>query len=500
MSFAGSIDFTDKDFDSLRVRLMAILAEVFPDWTDDALGNFGTILVEMFCFVGDNLTFYQDAQAGEAYIGTATQRQSLIRLAKLIGYAPAGRSAAQADVTFSLALVPTADVTIPEGTIVRTAGAGTPLEFRLLADATIPAATNPPQVVGTVENSVLTTVDVIANGLVSQRVTLGSTPFIRVVSLTASNGIYTRVDNFLQSRPDDRHYTVSTDAVDRATVQFGDGQNGELPTGTITILYTYGGGSIGNVARGTIRKVVGSFTDADSKPVSVSATNAEKASGGANAETTESIRANAPASLRVLTRTVAREDYEIAATTKTATARALMLTSDQDPAVPENTGYLFLVPEGGGLPSQALKDEVEAIFETRFEDGGLPKTVTFKLFVLDPLYLTVDIFAVIYLDAGASAATVAASIRANLDAFFAITLPDGAPNPDIDFGFAKNEELPLSTIMNVVRDTTGVRKLGDGPTEFLVNGDHRDVALGLREFPILGTVTLINGNTGDPLG
>lgn len=497
-----SIDYTDKDFDSLRARLLAMLRQQYPDWTDDAVGNFGTLLLEAWCFVGDVVTFYMDNAAAEAFIGTATQRSSLVKLAKLLGYEPAGRAAAQADVVFTLAAPPTGNVTIPEGTIVRTTGAGQVLEFRLLADVEIAAAANPPTGTGTCEHSVLHTNTLSASGLANQRVVLGSIPFVEVVSLTASNGIYAQVSDFLQSRVDDKHFTVAVDGQDKATVMFGNGTNGELPTGTITIIYTSGGGSIGNVAAGTLVKVAGSFTDDLANPVSVSCSNPAAASGGTNHETTESIRANAPASIRVLTRAVAREDYEIAAVEKMdgQVARALMLTSDQDPAVPENTGYLFVIPAGGGLPSTALKDDVEAIFDTPYEQGGLPKTVTFNLVALDPVYVEINIFAVVYLVAGASASVVADSIRSELETFFALTLANGAPNTEIDFGFASDGELPLSTITNIVRDVVGVRKLGEKLTDFLVNDVHADVELGLREFPVLGTVTLINGETGDPLG
>ena len=44
-----NLDYTDKDFASLRTRLFALIASVFPDWTDREVSNFGNILVEL-CF------------------------------------------------------------------------------------------------------------------------------------------------------------------------------------------------------------------------------------------------------------------------------------------------------------------------------------------------------------------------------------------------------------------------------------------------------------------
>jgi hypothetical protein len=69
------VDYTAKDFDALRSRLIALLQSVFPDWTDFDVASFGNVLLEMYAFVGDVLTFYQDSQARESRLVTATQAQ-----------------------------------------------------------------------------------------------------------------------------------------------------------------------------------------------------------------------------------------------------------------------------------------------------------------------------------------------------------------------------------------------------------------------------------------
>ena len=118
---AQATDYTDKDFDSLRLRLQNLVRSVFPEWTDFNVANFGNLLVELYAFVGDVLAFYQDNQARESRIATATQRKSLIALTKLLGFRPEGAKAATAEVVFSLAAVPVSPVTILKGTKVRTA-------------------------------------------------------------------------------------------------------------------------------------------------------------------------------------------------------------------------------------------------------------------------------------------------------------------------------------------------------------------------------------------
>jgi diketogulonate reductase-like aldo/keto reductase len=89
-----SVDYTDKDFDAIRARLIALIQSVFPDWTDFEVASFGNLLVEVYAYVGDVLTFYQDNLAREVRLATATQRKSVMALAKMLGCRLHGAQAA----------------------------------------------------------------------------------------------------------------------------------------------------------------------------------------------------------------------------------------------------------------------------------------------------------------------------------------------------------------------------------------------------------------------
>lgn len=503
------IEYLDKDFDSLLVRLQNVVQSVFPEWTDFNRGNFGNILLEAFAFVGDVNAFYQDAQARETRIVTARRRKNLLALGKLIGFEPKGSVPAQSDQTFTLDAVPVNDVIIPEGTIVRTAEVTDAIEFRLLADLTILAGTNPPTAIATVENSEEASDTFTSTDLPNQEFVLTQTPFIDTLPAASSGvtdavGTWTQVDSFLNSTSTDMHYTITVDENDRATIRFGNGTNGAIPSGTITVSYTIGGGVAGNVDAGRINRIVGSFTDVLANPVTVTTTNVDAASGGADRESNESIRQRAPETLRVLNRAVAREDFEIVARQVDGVARALMLTSNEDAAIAENAGTLFVIPTGGGLPSQALKDNVLAQFEGT--DPPFPMTLTFALTVSDPIYLDVTIQATVFFSNADAAfkASVAADIRQELTDYFASETSAGALNEAIDFGFGYKDadgnpsgEIPKSDVFNIVRDVEGVRKIGDLQSDFLINGEPRDLVIDVKEFPQLVSVVLIDGDTGD---
>jgi hypothetical protein len=500
LSRAG--DYTDKDFDSVRLRLQNLARSVFPDWTDYNVANFGNLLLELYAFVGDVLTFYQDNQARESRLLSATQRKNLIALAKLLGFRPAGARAATADQVFSLAAPPTADVLLRQGMRVLTASITEPVAFQLLADVVIPAGASPPIATGTVEHSEPQDELFASSGLPNQEVVLPATPYLDgSAEVVAGNGAYVEVVNFLGSAAIDRHFLVLVDQSDRATVRLGNGINGALPSGTTTVRYKTGGGARGNVNAGTLTKLEGTFTDANGNAVAVSATNPQPASGGTDRQTIAQIQALAPESIRVLNRSVSREDFEINARRLPEVARALMLSSNEDAGIAENTGILFVIPREGGLPSQALKDAVLHQVTVVF-----PSTLTFQVAVQDPVYRVVDVHATIHLRQGANAAVVRAAIRKALADFFVVSLPNGTPNPAVDFGFDVKDangdpagEVALSDVFNVVRDVPGVRKIGDGPGDFLLNGTRDDVLTGTREFPQLGAVELVNGDTGLPL-
>jgi hypothetical protein len=102
-----------------------------------------------------------------------------------------------------------------------------------------------------------------------------------------------------------------------------------------------------------------------------------------------------------------------------------------------------------------------------------------------------------------AAGSVRRGIQEALAAHFAVTRADRTPNPNVGFGWSLRGEdgqlqgeLPFSDIFNVVRDVSGVRKVGDGPADFLLNGKREGVPLSAHEFPRLGGVELRDGNTG----
>lgn len=80
------IDYLAKDYASFRQLILDRLSLIMPEWTERHVPDLGITLVELLAYTGDQLSYYQDTVATEAYLGTARQRVSVRRHAKLIDY------------------------------------------------------------------------------------------------------------------------------------------------------------------------------------------------------------------------------------------------------------------------------------------------------------------------------------------------------------------------------------------------------------------------------
>jgi hypothetical protein len=93
-----SIDYTSRDYYSLRQELISRVQARVPGWLGNDPSDFGVAIIEAFAYMGDILNYYIDRVANESYISTATQRDTLLNLASMYGYSPAGYLSAVTDI------------------------------------------------------------------------------------------------------------------------------------------------------------------------------------------------------------------------------------------------------------------------------------------------------------------------------------------------------------------------------------------------------------------
>ena len=80
------INYLAKDYASFRQLILDRLALIMPDWKERHVPDMGIALVELLAYVGDHLSYYQDAVATEAYLDTARRRTSVRRHVRLVDY------------------------------------------------------------------------------------------------------------------------------------------------------------------------------------------------------------------------------------------------------------------------------------------------------------------------------------------------------------------------------------------------------------------------------
>lgn len=99
---APLIDYMAKDYSSFRRLMLDRMATIMPDWKERNPADLGLALVETVAYAADQLSYYQDAVATEAYLGTARQRISVRRHARLLDYAMHDGCNARAWVCFEV--------------------------------------------------------------------------------------------------------------------------------------------------------------------------------------------------------------------------------------------------------------------------------------------------------------------------------------------------------------------------------------------------------------
>jgi hypothetical protein len=81
------INYLAKDYGAFRTVLLDRLNQLLPNWGSASEADMGVVMAELMAYVGDYLSYQQDAVATEAYIETARSRISLRRHALLVDYA-----------------------------------------------------------------------------------------------------------------------------------------------------------------------------------------------------------------------------------------------------------------------------------------------------------------------------------------------------------------------------------------------------------------------------
>lgn len=81
------INYTSKDFDTIRKDLVSYIKRYYPDtYKDFNQASFGSMMMDLIAMVGDNLSFYLDYNANESFMHTSLEFENVVMHAKQLGY------------------------------------------------------------------------------------------------------------------------------------------------------------------------------------------------------------------------------------------------------------------------------------------------------------------------------------------------------------------------------------------------------------------------------
>jgi len=331
---ASNLNVTELDFDQIKDNLKNFLKQQseFNDY--DFEGSGLSVLLDVLAYNTHYNAIAAHYSLNEAFLDSAQIRGNVTTRAKMLGYVPRSILAPKAIINFTVDASqfsgPKPEIlTLPRGTKFTSEVQGEVYEFISTGsqDATrennIYNFTNIEIAQGTYK-TMLYRVD---NDIESQKFQIPdidadmTTLRVRVQQNERSSAyqVYNRFESLLGVNEESLVYYLEENTTGKYDVYFGDGVMGNKPANNnvITLDYIYTDGVVANGAStfsfsGSLRRTDGQYSgmafNGDGITYSVEST-VRNASGGAERESIESIRFNAPLTFTAQNRAVTSEDY-----------------------------------------------------------------------------------------------------------------------------------------------------------------------------------------------
>jgi len=315
---SNKLQVSDFDFDDIKANLKSFLQDQSEFQDYDFEGSGFAVLLDLLAYNTHYLGFNANMLANEMYLDSADIRKNIVSLAKMLGYTPTSPKSPTASVDILMNNIPTtvATITMAKGTAFTTSVDSETYQFVTNAVHTLTPTngvykfSNIPLYEGT-----LVTFKYTADSTdVDQRFVIPSvsadTSTLKVsVQNSASDtttSTYTLATGITSINATSKVYFLQEMEDGKFEVYFGDDVLGnKLDDGNIVILeYIVSNKDEANGASSfTLSGSIGGYSD-------VTLTTVSSAQGGAEAQTKESIRYNAPLQYSAQDRAVTTGDYE----------------------------------------------------------------------------------------------------------------------------------------------------------------------------------------------
>ena len=362
---ATKLNISQLDFDNIKANLKRYLSNQnqFKDY--DFEGSGMAVLLDLLSYNTHYLSYHANIAANEMFIDTADIRESIVSLAKALGYTPNSPRAAEADINVVVNGATGATLTMNAGTQFTTTVDGVSYNFVTTSSTTI-APTDGVYTFSNLKikegtyvtyNYTVDTTDIDQKFLIQSVNADTSTLIVKVQNSDTDTTVntYTKATSITELDSTSKVYFLQESEDGKFEVYFGDGVIGKaIEDGNIVILqYVVTNKTAANGASSfALSGNIGGFSD-------VTITVNSNAANGAEAESKESIKFNAPKSYAAQDRAVTVNDYKIKVQELYANTKSVSAWGGEDNATPfYGRVYISINPKTGSNLTQVTKDDI----------------------------------------------------------------------------------------------------------------------------------------------
>ena len=345
------LNVTEFDFDDIKENLKTFLRaqSQFTDY--DFEGSGMSVLLDTLAYNTHYLGFNANMLANEMFLDSASLRSSIVSHAKMLGYEVSSCSSPTALLNVSL-ITTSPSSTMPAGTAFTTTVDGTSYQFVTISDIT---ATNAGSGVNfdsvpVYEGSYVTTKYIVDTSDVEQRFirpdnradTTTLTVKVQTSATDTSSVTYTKATDISQLSSSSTVYFLQEVERGRFEIYFGDGIVSQAVSDGNVVVFTY------VVTNKTAANGASSFTSPSTIDgvSTINITTVSSASGGAEPESLQSIKLQAPLDYSAQGRCVTIEDYKVYAKKLFPNTQAVSVWGGEDGSFDTSTG-VSSTPEYG---------------------------------------------------------------------------------------------------------------------------------------------------------
>ena len=425
---------TELDFTSIRTNLKEFLQnqDEFADYNFEASGI--STLIDLLAYNTHYNAVLAHMVSNEAFLDSAVRRNSVVSIAKTMGYTP--RSARSAKATLDLTITPpstytSTSLTLTKNKVFQASVNGVARNFIPDKDYTVAktivdgvAAFRFTDVV-LAEGSRTTTSEIISSQNRSGPVVLENdgvdttsiTVTVQTSTTNSASENFTLAEDTLNVTSTSKVYYLEERTDGYYQINFGDGVLGkQLDVGNIVIVeYIACNGAEGNGARKFFMP-----TNVSGAGENVVGTTTAVSASGFNKETADSIRFNAPRFNAAKNRVITKGDYEAVIKQSNPNIKSVAAWGGED-NIPPIYGKVFisLQPNAGYTITQADKDTISnTTLEPKMPVGLVPEFV-------DPEFVHIGLNAVVTYDTKLTTLTtgsLGASVTSKIEDYFSTNL------------------------------------------------------------------------------